>query len=178
MVFILILITGVEPSTLFIHTKVHALLGVVLNVYMEKFMPWIEHVSLNAIETGWHTEPNNCILIQIVDPDIEFPIPRYLSRFIEVHTFKFLDLEYKDPFPDDVKISHIQAIEIAKILNHAYYYDYNIIVHCVAGICRSGAVAEAAESIGFTIKNSGKSLRLPNLLVKHKIMKELRTTYG
>lgn len=140
-------------------------------------MPWIEHVSLNAIETGWHTEPHNCILIQIVDHDMEFPTPKYSSKFKEIYTFKFLDLEYKDPLPDELKISEVQAAEIARILNLAYFFHYNIIVHCVAGVCRSGAVAEAAESIGYTIKNSGRSLRLPNLMVKHRIMKELRT-YG
>lgn len=140
-------------------------------------MPWIEHVSLNAIETGWHTEPHNCILIQIVDPDMRFPVPKYYSNFKEIYTLKFLDLECKDPLPSELKISTTQATEIARILNLAYSLDYNIIVHCVAGVCRSGAVAEAAESIGYTIKNSGRSLRLPNLMVKHKIMKELRT-YG
>ena len=50
----------------------------------------------------------------------------------------------------------------------------NVIVHCHAGVCRSGAVAEIGVMLGF---NDTESFRSPNLLVKHKMMKALGWTY-
>lgn len=41
-------------------------------------------------------------------------------------------------------------------------------VHCTAGICRSGAVTEVAEMLGF--KYIGNH-RQPNILVKKKLIK-------
>jgi L-serine deaminase len=50
----------------------------------------------------------------------------------------------------------------------------NVVVHCHAGICRSGAVTEVATMMGFT---ATERLRIPNMLVKHKMMKVLGLTY-
>ena len=50
----------------------------------------------------------------------------------------------------------------------------NVVVHCHAGICRSGAVVEVAEMMGFTPTDR---YRQPNLRVKHKMMKVLEWTY-
>ena len=50
----------------------------------------------------------------------------------------------------------------------------NVIVHCHAGVCRSGAVAELGVMLGF---KDTESFRSPNLLVKHKMMKALGWTY-
>ena len=50
----------------------------------------------------------------------------------------------------------------------------NVVVHCVAGVCRSGAVAEVGVMMGF---RDAEAFRSPNLLVKHKMMKCLGWTY-
>ena len=50
----------------------------------------------------------------------------------------------------------------------------NVLVHCHAGICRSGAVVEVGEIMGFTPTDR---FRAPNLLVKHRMMKALGLTY-
>ena len=47
-------------------------------------------------------------------------------------------------------------------------------VHCHAGICRSGAVVEIGSMLGFTATDR---FRQPNLRVKHKMMKVLGWAY-
>ena len=56
---------------------------------------WIENVALADIPRAMHHDAGpNAMLIQIVDPCMEFPIPKH--QFKEIHQFKFLDLEAKD----------------------------------------------------------------------------------
>ena len=50
----------------------------------------------------------------------------------------------------------------------------NVVVHCVAGVCRSGAVCEIGVMMGF---RDTEVFRSPNLLVKHKMMKVLGWLY-
>lgn len=50
----------------------------------------------------------------------------------------------------------------------------NVVVHCHAGICRSGAVAEVASLVGFQVLDG---LRIPNVLVKKKLMQALGLSY-
>jgi DNA segregation ATPase FtsK/SpoIIIE-like protein len=134
---------------------------------------WIQNVSLMDIKLGWHLDPvDSTVLIQIVDPDMDFPEPKYTFR--QVHRFKFLDVEEKDECKDEWKCSQIQAKRLVNILQHALNVGYNVIVHCHAGICRSGAVSEVGVMMGF--EDSG-SIRIPNLLVKHLMMKALGWTY-
>lgn len=135
---------------------------------------WIENVSLANIKTGHHFDPGeNAMLIQIVDPDMDFPEPKY--QFKEVHQFKFLDLEAEDDVGDEsLKISDEQAERIAQLLMLAKNRYMNVIVHCHAGVCRSGAVAEVGVMLGF---QDTEVFRTPNLLVKSKILKALDMTY-
>jgi hypothetical protein len=51
----------------------------------------------------------------------------------------------------------------------------NVVVHCHAGICRSGAVAEVGVMMGFA---DCERFRIPNLLVKHKMMRVLGWAYN
>ena len=47
---------------------------------------WIENVSLENIKRGHHFDPGvNSMLIQIVDPDMEFPTPIYNKFARKVH---------------------------------------------------------------------------------------------
>jgi predicted protein tyrosine phosphatase len=85
-----------------------------------------------------------------------------------------LDAEDKDGFPDEAKISDEQAAEIVRLLQHALKKRMNVVVHCMAGLCRSGAVAEVGIMMGF--KDTEKT-RIPNMRVKHRLMKQLGWTY-
>ena len=135
---------------------------------------WIQNVSLSDIPKGHHVAVGeNSMLIQIVDPAMEFPTPKH--QFKEVHQFEFLDLERDDmPDAEEFKITDAQAEELVGLLQHALDNRMDVVVHCVAGVCRSGAVCEVGVMMGF---NDTEVFRSPNLLVKHKMMKALGCTY-
>ena len=134
---------------------------------------WIENVSRDDIRHGRHYDcGENSMLIQISDPPGDHPTPK--CNFKEVHQFDFLDAEDSDGFPEEAKINDEQAAEIACLLQHALDNCMNVVVHCHAGICRSGAVVEVASMMGFTPTDR---YRQPNLRVKHKMMKALGWTY-
>ena len=137
-------------------------------------MTWIQNVSLGDVEKGHHVRVGeNSMLIQIVDPDMEHPTPAY--QFREVHQFRFLDLEQNDDCINDAwKIQDQDAEQLVGLLQHALDNRMDVVVHCVAGICRSGAVAEVGVMMGF---DDTEVFRSPNLLVKHKMMKQLGWTY-
>jgi predicted protein tyrosine phosphatase len=137
-------------------------------------MPWIQNVSLSDVRKGHHIRVGeNSMLIQIVDPDMEHPEPAH--KFKEVHKFKFLDLEKSDDCINDKwKIQDQQAEQLVSLLQHALDKRMDVVVHCVAGVCRSGAVAEVGVMLGF---DDAEAFRSPNLLVKHKMMKVLGWTY-
>ena len=134
---------------------------------------WIQNVALSDIEKGRHIRVGeNSMLIQIVDPGMVFPTPLY--KFKEVHQFEFLDLERDDMYGEEFKITDVQAEQLVKLLQHAQQNHMDVIVHCVAGVCRSGAVCEVGVMMGF---QDTEVFRSPNLLVKHKMMRVLGWTY-
>lgn len=134
---------------------------------------FIENISWDDCKNGWHYDcGDNAMLIQIADPATFFPEPK--RQFKEVHQFEFLDAEDGDRFPEEAMISDEQAAELVRLLQHAKENRMNVVVHCHAGICRSGAVVEVASMMGFTPSDR---YRQPNLRVKHKMMKVLGWTY-
>lgn len=137
-------------------------------------MPWIQNVALSDIPKGHHIRVGeNSMLIQICDPPGDFPTP--LHQFREVHQFEFLDIEAKDPcIEESWRCSDSQAQELVGLLQHALANHMDVVVHCHAGICRSGAVAEVGVMMGF---QDAEAFRAPNLLVKHKMMRVLGWTY-
>jgi hypothetical protein len=137
-------------------------------------MPWIENVAAADIPTGFHHDAGpNSMLISIVDPASWRPEAKH--EFKERHNFEFLDVEEKDSVLEEaMKCSHEQAAELVRLLQHALDNHMNVIVHCVAGVCRSGAVCEVGVMIGF---GDTEVFRSPNLLVKHRMMKHLGWTY-
>jgi predicted protein tyrosine phosphatase len=140
---------------------------------MEIIMPWIENVAASDVSLGFHHDAGvNSMLISICDPAGWRPEAKY--KFKERHDFEFLDAEDEDGFPDNLKISDAQAEEIVDLLKRALDNRMNVVVHCMAGICRSGAVAEVGVMMGF---EDCEKFRQPNLRVKHKLMKELGWTY-
>jgi len=132
-------------------------------------MPWIENIPLENVAKGQHHAcGENSMLIQISDHDMAFPTPKH--KFKEVHQFTFLDIEQEGDFA----ITDEQAAELVQLLQHAQENRMNVVVHCHAGICRSGAVCEVGVMMGF---NDCERFRVPNLLVKHKMMRVLGWTY-
>lgn len=137
-------------------------------------MMWIQNVPLANIPLGHHVAVGeNSMLIQIVDPAMTFPKPKH--TFKEVHQFEFLDLEDSDnTINEEFKITDEQAAQLVALLKRAFDKRMDVIVHCHAGICRSGAVAEIGVMMGF---QDAEAFRAPNLRVKHKMMQQLGWTY-
>lgn len=123
------------------------------------------------VPEAYHREAGeNSMLIQIMDNDtIKWPVSKH--QFKEIHRFKFLDVEANTPMAEGyTSISDEQAKDLVELLQKALRKDMNVIVHCHAGVCRSGAVCEIGVILGF---EDCKKYRAPNLLVKHKMMKVL-----
>ena len=134
---------------------------------------FIENVSMTDAIVGHHYDPGpNSMLIRIQDPATEFRPVKHEFKYVE--EFEFLDAEDSDGFPDECKISDAQAEKLVTLLKFALEHRVNVVVHCHAGICRSGAVTEVATMMGFT---PTERFRMPNLRVKHKMMKALGLTY-
>lgn len=145
-------------------------------------MPWIQNIGRKEIENGWHLDAGpNAILIQIMDPPGDFPIPKH--QFKEIHQFEFLDIE-EDGLTNlgdgemtdmsEFAITNEQAKDIAELLQKALSNKMNVVVHCFAGVCRSGAVAEVGVILGFS---DTETYRSPNILVKHKLLKALNMPF-
>lgn len=144
---------------------------------------WIQNVSKFDIITRDYKPPGtNSMLIQILDPDEEFPTPP--AEFAEVYQFEFLDIEgtgytnLGDGELTDMSefaITPEQGEQIAELLLRARDKKMNVVVHCHAGIFRSGAVAEIGVMLGF---EDVRAFRCPNRLVKHTIMDALGMKYN
>lgn len=137
-------------------------------------MSKIINVPRKAVEDGFHKFFGaDTILIQIADPAQGFPKPK--KWFSKTFQFEFLDAEDGSEFDEDFLISNTQAAELVTILECAKDADMNVVVHCNAGICRSGAVAEIGEMLGFEYAGNHKQ---PNLRVKRLMMENLGWGYS
>lgn len=133
-------------------------------------MAFIQNVSFSEILKGDHISAGeNAILIQIADPEGIFPMPNHI--FKDIYQFNFFDV---DTEKEDGSFTIEQSNEIVAILTSALRDNRNIIVHCTAGLCRSGAVCEIGTMMGFT--DTGKR-RIPNSLVKRRMIKSLSWSY-
>lgn len=137
-------------------------------------MPWIENVAAADVPLGHHHNAGpNSMLIQITDPASSIPEPKH--QFKERHHFEFLDIEDKDePIDPEMFISEEQAKSIVKLLQHALDKNMNVVVHCYAGVARSGAVAQVGEHMGFMLV---EGFRSPNTRVMRLMMSELGLPY-
>ena len=134
---------------------------------------WIQNIAMIDCINGHHIDAgNNSMLIQIVDHDMEHPTPKH--KFKEIHKFKFLDVEEIEGGEATFGPKQHHADRLVELLQHALDNNMNVIVHCVAGICRSGAVCEVGVMMGF---NDPEVFRNPNLLLKKMMMKKLGWTY-
>ena len=129
---------------------------------------FIQNVSMKAITQGLHYYvPHKTALIQLQDfyGVLKFAEPIY--PFVKVLQLRFDD----DDIPNlESNINQLQAKAIAEFLKECLEAEINVVVHCHAGLCRSGAVAECGVILGF---QDAEALRIPNVLVKSLVLKEL-----
>lgn len=129
---------------------------------------WIENRSLDAVRRGIHRQPNeNDILIQITSPDTPFPDPAF--PFKEVHRFHWDDvngLGHEDG--KNTMITQEEADHIIAILDKAFKEEKNVIVHCHAGISRSGAVVDIGVIMGFAC--TPNIWRHPNIEIRRELL--------
>lgn len=141
-------------------------------------MPSIINISYAAAEQGAYPHKDPSVLIQITDPDTKAPSTPH--KYVSKHHFQFHDAESLEgeigfPYAPPRLISDQDAKQIVDILTNALDNGYNVVVHCHAGLCRSGAVCEVGVMMGFEDMHR---IRMPNVLVKNKLMKQLGWTYG
>lgn len=135
---------------------------------------WIENVAADDIPHRFHHDcGDNSMLIQIRDHNCTWwPEPKH--NFKERHFFVFDDIENGDHDSETKGITDEQAKQLVELLKHAKQNCMNVVVHCFAGICRSGAVVEIGTMMGF---NDVGKFRQPNVRVKGKMMKVLGWSY-
>lgn len=138
-------------------------------------MPWIENVSMKDVSRAFHHDCGvNSMLIRIHDPAfVPLPLIRP-SLFREIHSFEFLDIEDTEGDMGEFAPQPEHAKELVRLLRHALENRMNVVVHCHAGLCRSGAVVEAGVMMGFTAVHTR---RIPNTLLKTLMLKELGWSY-
>lgn len=135
-------------------------------------MPTIQNVSYSDIESNYTTfyvnHGTDSMLIQIVDPDMDFPVPYH--KFQKTYQYKFLDVEETDGIDTSLLINDSIASSIVRNLYEALEHDMNVVVHCFAGVARSGAVVEAAIQIGFS---DPFTYRHPNRVILDLLLKHI-----
>lgn len=125
--------------------------------------PYIRHIpKMVAIA---HGIPDNCDYIQIVDYDMEsYPVLGHDRKLV----VNFFDTESGDGV-----ITSEQAMEIVLFLLDSFNRGKSVVVSCIAGVCRSGAVAQVGEIIGFDYDSKKQRIIAPNLMVKNKLREML-----
>lgn len=137
-------------------------------------MQFIQNVSKDAVRQGHHFDPGfNSLLICINDPGSKWVVPRF--PFLQIERFEFLDVEDVDTWCDPELMPQPEhAKRLVEVLQRALQNHQNVVVHCTAGICRSGAVVEVGTMMGF---DDTETWRSPNLRLKHLMMQELGLSF-
>ena len=116
----------------------------------------IQNVSRAAIMAGEHIPAK--FLISICDPDQEYA--QHGKEFDHILRLKFWDTN--DMVDGCFQEDHAKSI--IDFLEKAIEMDSDVVVHCNAGICRSGAVSQIGGILGFQEVRGTQS---PNVLVKN-----------
>lgn len=126
--------------------------------------PYIKHISKR--EAQRHGVPDVANYIQIVDPDMdEYTVSGHGRKVC----LKFLDVESLV----DGHITNAQAEIIVRFLKESLEEGKPVIVSCIAGVCRSGAIAQVGEMIGFHYDAESQGVVAPNIAVKNILRKKL-----
>lgn len=115
--------------------------------------------------------PEQTIAIRILETGSTFPENYNTSRYVKSYKFNFDDVNETcvDTLGTHFPITKEQAAIIYNILTDAREDDKDVIVHCAAGICRSGAVAQfAVDYLGFNF--AFDTMARPNLAVKSNLI--------
>ena len=111
-------------------------------------MPYVQNVSFDDVKKLIiHNDCSNTFLISITDNDMPYPTHLGFDFGLAVY-YQFLDVdgpEYKQA------ISDAQARGIVQWLEFAKRHNKDVLVHCMMGVNRSGAVREVAEILGFEV---------------------------
>jgi predicted protein tyrosine phosphatase len=132
-------------------------------------MSHIQHLSLANYRSGCFLPAD--IAIRICDDESMFG-EDYPN--MKTHRFIFADVNEGDA----QAISHEQAWQMLAVLQNAKENNQHVLVHCVAGISRSGAVAQfAIDYLGFDDGVSKVSHRAQWRLPNAGVVKALRSAY-
>lgn len=149
-------------------------------------MPAIQNIGLDDLVRGKYgvSAPERTELIRILNGFDEIDTYPSATAFLRTHVFVFLDIG-DPPAPSSLSaafdtadgedyaraITPAQARHLAGILQDAYQAGHDLVVHCTAGVSRSGAVVEAAVRMGFTDPGT---FRAPNARVLRLLLEALR----
>lgn len=106
-------------------------------------------------------------------PNLEFGPPHPLIKKNREFRFRFDDTTDES---NPNKLTDKDAAKLFAILRYAVIHNKNVLVHCVMGKCRSGAVTHAGMVIA---QYFGKEIlaydnhAIPNSLVKSKIIRRM-----
>jgi predicted protein tyrosine phosphatase len=130
--------------------------------------PFIQNVSMSAVSKGLHYYvPHKTALIQIQDYYGVMHFAKPVYPFVKVLQLRFDDEDVPNV---ESNITQQQAKAIGDFLKECLEAEINVVVHCHAGLCRSGAVVECGIILGF---QDLQEVRWPNSLVYSMILKEL-----
>lgn len=93
------------------------------------------------------------------------------APFGKIFPYQFDDIvKFEDGYR---RMTFDQATEIAKIIMDAKECGADLWVHCDAGVCRSGAIVEAAKLVGFYHDTEVSNEHMPNEFVFKAVRKAL-----
>lgn len=130
-------------------------------------MPFISNVSKDNVSRGHYAKSDNMLMIRI-DHDNDFP-PVMGSIPKHVEYFNFLDIDQYDKDLTGGLFSKADCERIVNIFKKCIEEDMDIVVHCLMGVSRSGAIADVASSLGFNITRDSQ-YRIPNAYIRSKLL--------
>lgn len=134
-------------------------------------MPKILNVPKGLISIGRFPDFENYILISI-DEQFKFPvIPKDKIQPISYQRFTFGDLEESSDSDDcSCLLFDLEDRDrILEIYRNCLENNIDLLVHCTAGISRSGAIIEVGLLLGFELEHP--THRIPNAYIKSSLLK-------
>lgn len=129
---------------------------------------WIANRGESWVELN--PAPENTVLISITEPGRKARVPK---GYLDMLRLEFQDYDSLRKHPEDaVLFTSTQAARIARFVRKHRELERNILIHCAAGISRSGAIAEALLQAFPEYKDTGWP-RHPNGHVKSLMKRAL-----